>query len=83
MRSLRSSQKPSWANLYLKRLLHRKGGIKVKKELVSFISDILVCVCLGIIIDALAKTSFIFTVIGLAVGIILAIILKNKNRKEK
>lgn len=54
----------------------------MKKEFVSFISDILVCGCLGIIVDALAKTSFIFTVIGLFAGIILAIVIKNKKEKE-
>lgn len=54
----------------------------MKKELVSLISDVLVCVCLGIIVDTLAKTTFVFTVIGLFVGIILAVVLKCKRRKE-
>lgn len=53
----------------------------MNKELVGLISDVLVCGCIGIIVDTLAKTTFIFTVIGLLVGIILAVVLKNKRRK--
>lgn len=50
------------------------------KKILIFISDILACGCVGIIIDFFAKTSFIFTVVGLVVGIVLAIILNIKKK---
>lgn len=54
----------------------------MKKSILNFITNVLVCGCIGIIVDFFAKTSFIFTVIGLVVGIVVAIILNNKNKKE-
>ena len=54
-----------------------------KAGLLSFITDILVCGCLGIIIDYVAHTRFIFTIVGLVAGLVLAIVLKKlKERKE-
>ena len=50
----------------------------MKKETVIFLSDVLVGGAAGIIIDYFAGTSFIFTALGLAAGVVLAIILKKK-----
>lgn len=50
----------------------------MKKEVLTFVSNILFGACLGVIIDVLAGTGIIFTAIGLVVGIVLAIILKNR-----
>ena len=49
-------------------------------EIASFASDVGFGICLGIIIDHLAKTTWIFTCIGALLGVALAIILK-KARK--
>lgn len=48
------------------------------EDKLSFVTDIMACMCLGIIIDYFAKTSFIFTGIGLVAGIILAVTLKKR-----
>lgn len=55
----------------------------MRKEIIIYISDVLVCGCIGVIIDTLVDTSFTFTAIGLVVGVALAVILKNKKGKEE
>ncbi|MGN1367589.1 MAG: AtpZ/AtpI family protein [Aristaeellaceae bacterium] len=53
----------------------------MKRETLEFISNILVGVCVGIIIDYFAKTSFVFSLAGLVVGVILAMVLRNRKGK--
>lgn len=54
-----------------------------KAGLLGFITDILVCACLGIIIDFVADTRFIFTIVGLVAGLVLAVVLKKlRERKD-
>ena len=53
-----------------------------KMEILSFASDVGFGVCLGIVVDQFAGTSFVFTGIGTILGIGLAIILK-KSREKK
>lgn len=52
----------------------------MKKDVLSFVTDILVCGCVGICIDYFANTTFIFTLIGLVAGVGLAFILKNRRK---
>ncbi len=51
------------------------------KELLEFLSNIGAGLCLGIIVDFFAKTTFIFTIIGLIAGLVLALVLKNRKKK--
>lgn len=54
----------------------------MKKEILEFITNVIVGFCLGLVIDFIVKTSFIFTVLGTIAGLILALILRKKNKKE-
>ncbi len=53
-----------------------------KTEILSFASDVGFGVCLGIVVDQFAGTSFIFTIIGTILGIGLAIALKRLRDKK-
>lgn len=65
-------------------MFERREPVLKKKigfaEIASFASDVGFGICLGIIVDHLAKTTWIFTCIGALLGVALAIILK-KARK--
>ncbi len=50
----------------------------MKIKTLSFISDILIGGVVGIVIDYLAGTSFIFTILGLVAGLVLALIINKK-----
>lgn len=52
-------------------------------EILSTLSDVCFGICLGLFIDQVANTGWIFTIIGIAAGIILAIVLKHYRNKEK
>ena len=54
-----------------------------KTQVLSFPSDVGFGICLGIVVDQFAGTSFVFTLIGVFFGIGLAIILKKAREKEK
>ena len=54
-----------------------------KAEILTFLSDVGFGTCLGIIIDQIAGTSFIFTAVGIVLGIGLALILKKYRSKEE
>lgn len=53
------------------------------EKTISFLSDVGFGLCLGIIVDQIAGTSFIFTLVGLALGIGLAFALKNVRKKKE
>lgn len=52
-----------------------------RDEVLTFVSDALIGPCAGAILDYFAKTTWIFTVVGLVLGPLLAIVLKR--RKER
>ncbi len=51
-------------------------------EILSFASDVGFGLCLGVVVDQFAGTSFIFTAIGTVLGIGLAYILKKAREKK-
>ncbi len=60
-----------------------KQNVTQKKDIINFISDILAMTCLGIIIDYVAGTKFIFTLVGAGCGVVLAFVLKHFKEKKK
>lgn len=54
----------------------------MKKPVIEFVSTVLACICLGIILDFIVKTTWICTVVGLVVGLVVALIIYNKKRKD-
>ena len=54
-----------------------------KKDLFSFISDILALACLGFIIDHFAGTGYICTGVGAVCGVVVAFVLKKVKEKKK
>ncbi len=64
----------------------KKQEENMKKKVLDFISNILAFGCLGTIVDYFTNKDYLFTLIGLGVGIIVAIIIAictNKKGKEK
>lgn len=53
------------------------------KSWVKYLSEVLCAGCAGIIIDTLLGLSFICTAIGLAAGIVVALIQIKNAKKEK
>ena len=49
-----------------------------KKSLISFVSNVLMGGVVGVIVDYFAKTGIIFTAVGLVIGLVVALIIKNK-----
>lgn len=50
----------------------------MKKDTLNFITDILIGGVIGIIIDTFVGSTFVFTALGLIIGLMLAIKLKRK-----
>ena len=53
----------------------------MNKKVLNILSDILVGGAAGVIVDFLVGTSFVFTVAGIIAGVVLALIINNKNKK--
>lgn len=51
-------------------------------EILSTMSDVCFGICLGLFIDQVANTGWIFTIIGTVAGIVLAIVLKHFKKKS-
>lgn len=59
----------------------RKGVINLNKKILNMLSDILIGGAAGVIVDYFVGTTFVFTVGGLIAGVVLALIINNKNKK--
>lgn len=53
----------------------------MNKKRLNMLSDILIGGATGVIVDFWAGTTFVFTVGGLIVGVVLALIINNKKKK--
>ena len=51
-------------------------------ETLSTMSDVCFGVCLGLFIDQIANTGWIFTIVGTVAGVVLAIVLKRCKKKS-
>ena len=53
------------------------------KPWLKYLSEVLCCGCAGIIIDFIVGQSYVFTLLGLAVGIVLMLIQHINSKKER
>ena len=53
------------------------------KKVLKYLSEILCAGCVGIIIDFFAHTGCIFTLLGLAIGVVFALVQLIRSKKEK